>query len=83
MRACYNYIAKYAEKANKTSEPINETLSKIVERMDASEDSSKFMRKQMITTMGQADRSHQEAVQLMMVEEYPSRGSVHLHFCRF
>ena len=51
-RACYNYISKYAAKANKPSETINEVLSKVVERSDSTTDVTKAFRKMMIATVG-------------------------------
>ena len=68
-RACYNYIAKYAAKANKTSAPINEVLSKAIAHSDATTDSTAAFRKMAIASAGMGEKGQQEVVQLMMAQQ--------------
>ena len=70
--ACVDYIAKYAAKAEKKSETIQEVLSKLILKFhDDTDDVKKAFRSMMIATLGQRDKSHQEAIQILMSQCMP------------
>ena len=69
--ACVNYIAKYAAKAEKKSETIEEVLSKTIKKLSDDASIDKAFRSMMIATLGQRDKSHQEAIQLLLSHSMP------------
>ena len=70
--AAVNYIAKYASKAEKQSESLQEILAKLINKFNEESDSvEKALKSLMIATLGQRDKSHQEAIQLLLSHNMP------------
>lgn len=70
-RACVGYIAKYTSKIEKRGETINQLLSKVLSKLSQLDTATKAIRSMMIATLSIKEYSHQEAMQLILAQQYP------------